>query len=159
MTDIVTSLWFDGDAEEAVGFYTSLIPNSSIDHVLRAAADGPETTTGDVIQVSFTLCGRRFNAINGGRGFPFTEAISLALTADTQAEADAYWDTLTEGGEESQCGWLKDRFGLSWQIVPAPAIELLSSADPQVARRATEAMFTMRRIDSEEMRRAAFADN
>lgn len=157
MSDILTSLWFPGNAEEAVAFYTSTVADSAIGTVLRAGADGPGGPAGSVIQVEFTLLGRPFNAINGQADFPFTDAISLVLLTDTQAEADEYWAAFTDGGEEIACGWCKDRYGLRWQICPKPAIELLSHPDPDVSRRATEAMYTMKRLDSEAMRRAAFS--
>ncbi len=150
MTTIKTSLWFADEVEQATAFYAGLLPDSHIDHVLR---DGD----GNPVQVSFTLVGREFTAINGGgMDFAFNESVSLVVTTGTQEEADRYWEALTaNGGEESQCGWLKDRYGLSWQIVPEPAMALLSDPDPEVAGKAMASLRGMRRIDSVEMERAA----
>ena len=127
MRAIKPSLWFDGNLEEAVEFYTTLFPNSLVGDISRYGPDqpGPE---GSVMAASFTLNGMGFTAINGGPQFPFTEAVSFVIECEDQAELDHYWDALTaDGGQEVQCGWLKDRFGLSWQVVPADLAELLSS--------------------------------
>jgi predicted 3-demethylubiquinone-9 3-methyltransferase (glyoxalase superfamily) len=155
MSDIVTSLWFHGNAAEAVDFYTGLLPDAQVEKVIKAAADGPGGPVGTIVQIDFTLLGRPFSAINGTADFPFTDAVSLAIITDTQAEADGYWAALVADGTPIACGWLADRYGLRWQICPRPALDLLTHPDPQVARWATEAMYTMTRLDSVEMARAA----
>jgi predicted 3-demethylubiquinone-9 3-methyltransferase (glyoxalase superfamily) len=146
MQRIVTNLWFDTQAEEAAQLYVGLFPNSRIVSAVRYTEAGPGEP-GAVVTVEFELDGQRFTAINGGPQFPFTEAVSLAVPCADQAEVDHYWDgLLAGGGQESQCGWLKDRFGLSWQIIPSVLGELLADPDPERARRATEAMLGMRRL-------------
>jgi predicted 3-demethylubiquinone-9 3-methyltransferase (glyoxalase superfamily) len=141
-------LWYDGTAEQAAQHYTSIFPESRIVRVDRAMADNPSTKEGDVLTVEFELGGRTFVGLNGGPEFPFTEAISIQVDCADQAEADRYYDALiADGGEESMCGWLKDRFGVSWQIVPNQLNELLRSPDRDAARRVMEAMLTMRRLD------------
>ena len=150
----IPCLWFDGKAEEAAAHYTSIFPNSSIGEVTRYGPDMP-MPEGTAMTVSFTLDGQEYVGLNGGPQFPFSEAISFQIMCADQEEADHYWNRLTEGGEESQCGWLKDRFGLSWQVAPAGLEELLADADPARAQRATEAMFGMRRIDLAALRAAA----
>jgi predicted 3-demethylubiquinone-9 3-methyltransferase (glyoxalase superfamily) len=154
MPDIVTSLWFDSEAEEAAEFYCSLFPNSEITNVMRYTEAGPGEP-GTVVTVDFVLDGRRFNGINGGPMFTFSEAISLLVPCADQAEVDRLWEALLEGGEPSQCGWLKDRFGLSWQIVPNGLDELLGDPDPDRARRATEAMLQQSKLDLAVIRSAA----
>ncbi len=155
MSKITPSLWFDGRAEEAAEFYVSLFPDSRIDSVSRAAADNPSTKAGDVLLVTFTLDGQRFVGINGGPQFPFTEAVSLAVDCADQAEVDRYWEALVEGGgEHGQCGWLKDRFGLSWQVVPREMGAWVGGPDPAGAARAMEAMLRMQKLDVDAMRRA-----
>ena len=154
MPDIVTSLWFDTEAEEAAEFYCSLFPNSEITNVMRYTEAGPGEP-GTVVTVDFVLDGRQFNGINGGPMFTFSEAISLLVPCADQAEVDRLWDALLEGGEPSQCGWLKDRFGLSWQIVPNGLNELLGDPDPDRARRATEAMLQQSKLDLAVIRAAA----
>ncbi|HQV56872.1 MAG TPA: VOC family protein [Ilumatobacteraceae bacterium] len=150
-TSMVPNLWFDGDAEQAAEFYTSVFPNSSIDNVMH-------TPDGSVVVVEFTLDGNRFAGINGGPMFTFSEAISFAIATADQAEADRYWDALTaDGGQESQCGWLKDRYGLSWQVYPAQLGNLLGDPDPLRAQAAHAAMMQQRRIDLAEIRAAADA--
>jgi predicted 3-demethylubiquinone-9 3-methyltransferase (glyoxalase superfamily) len=152
---ITPCLWFDGRAEEAAQFYTSIFPESAIAAVSRAPADNPSTHAGDVLLVSFTLSGQPFTALNGGPQFPFTEAVSFAIDCVDQAEVDRYWDALVEGGgEHGQCGWLKDRFGVSWQVVPRQMGEYLGGPDPEGCRRAGEAMLQMQKIDVEGLRRA-----
>ena len=146
MPDIVTSLWFDTDAHEAAEFYCSLFPNSEITNVMRYTDAGPGEP-GTVVTVDFVLDGRRFNAINGGPMFTFSEAISLLVPCVDQAEVDRLWTALLDGGRPSQCGWLKDRYGLSWQIVPNGLDELLGDPDPDRARRATEAMLQQSKLD------------
>ncbi|SNS46484.1 Glyoxalase superfamily enzyme, possibly 3-demethylubiquinone-9 3-methyltransferase [Geodermatophilus pulveris] len=150
----IPCLWFDGRAEEAAAHYTSIFPNSRIGEVTRYGPGMP-APEGSVMTVAFTLDGQEYVALNGGPQFRFTEAISFQIACRDQEEADHYWDRLTDGGEESVCGWLKDRFGVSWQVVPTELPALLADPDPGRARRATEAMMQMRRIDLAEIRRAA----
>ncbi|CAJ61014.1 MULTISPECIES: VOC family protein [Frankia] len=154
MSSITPCLWFDDQGEQAAEFYTSIFPNSKITNIARYGPGGmrPE---GTAMTVQFELDGREYVALNGGPAFTFTEAISLQVFCGSQAEVDEYWARLTDGGEESQCGWLKDRYGLSWQIVPTALGELLGDPDPDRARRATEAMLRMKKIDIAELRRAA----
>lgn len=149
-------LWFDGTAEEAANFYTSLLPNSRVDKVWRSPADTPSGPAGMVLTVDFTLNGQRFQGLNGGPDFKFTAAVSFVIECDDQAEVDRLWAALTaDGGEPGPCGWLKDRFGLSWQIVPRRLIELLDDPDPERARRVMEAMLAMGKIDVAALERAA----
>ena len=145
MPVITPSLWFNDDLEEAAEFYTSVFPNSSIGEFNRYTDAGPGTP-GDVVSGTFVLDGQRFIGINGGPQFPFSEAVSFMVDCANQEEVDYYWDRLVAGGEESQCGWCKDRFGLSWQIVPTRLFELLNDPDPARATAATKAMLGMRRI-------------
>lgn len=155
MARITPNLWFDGNAQEAAEFYVSLLPDSRVDNVYRAAADNPSTPAGAVLLVDFTLGGQRFTGINGGPQFPFTEAVSFLIDCENQAEVDRLWAALTaNGGSPGQCGWLKDRFGLSWQIVPRQLGEMLSSPDRARAGRAMEAMLEMSKIDLAALRRA-----
>ncbi len=155
MDKISPCLWFDGDAEEAARFYTSLFPNSSIDRVDSAAAETPSGPEGSILSVNFTLDGRSFIVLNGGPEFPFTEAISLSIDCDGQAEVDRCWEgLLAGGGQPSVCGWLKDRFGLSWQVIPRQLPDMLRSDDRAAARRAMEAMLRMVKIDVAELERA-----
>jgi len=151
---ITTFLWFDDQAEEAAEFYTSLFPDSRIVDVQRYGEVGPGVP-GTVMLVTFELAGQRFFALNGGPLFTFDEAISLQVDCADQAEVDELWARLTDGGEESACGWLKDRYGLSWQIVPTRLIELISDPDPAKAARVTEAMLQMRKIDVQTLEDAA----
>jgi predicted 3-demethylubiquinone-9 3-methyltransferase (glyoxalase superfamily) len=156
MASLSTCLWFDKQAEEAASFYVSLLPNSRIDNVNRSPADYPNGKKGDVLVVEFTLDGRRFMALNGGPNFKFDEAVSMVVTTDDQAETDRYWDALlADGGEPSMCGWLKDRFGLSWQVTPKQLPKLLGDPDPARAKRAMEAMMDMVKIDVAALERAA----
>jgi predicted 3-demethylubiquinone-9 3-methyltransferase (glyoxalase superfamily) len=151
-------LWFDGQAEEAAGFYTSLLPDSRIDAVWRSPADTPSGPAGMVLTVDFTLRGQRFQGLNGGPDLRFTEAVSFVIECEGQAEVDRLWDALAaDGGEPGPCGWIKDRFGLSWQIVPRRLVELLAEPDGGRSRRAMEAMLRMGKIDVEELERAADA--
>lgn len=148
MTKIAPCLWFDGQAEDAARFYTAIFPNSRIDKIARSPADNPSTPAGAVLTVDFTLDGGRFIALNGGPDFHFSEAISLSIDCEDQAEVDRYWDALIDGGgEPSQCGWLKDRFGLSWQVVPRELNEMFESPDLEAAKRAMEAMLKMQKLD------------
>lgn len=148
-------LWFDGDAEEAANYYVSLIPGSELLQVGRSPADNPSTSEGAVLTVEFTLAGRPFLGLNGGPQFRFNEAVSFQVDCEDQAEVDRLWTALGDGGEPGPCGWLKDRWGLSWQIVPRRLTELLSDPDPDVARRAMQAMMTMGKIDIAALERAA----
>ncbi len=158
MSNITPCLWFDGRAEEAAAFYVSVFPNSRIDSVSRAAADNPSTAAGDVLMVQFTLSGSPFTGLNGGPQFPFTEAVSFQIDCADQVEADRYWDALvSNGGVEGQCGWLKDRFGVSWQVIPRELVEILAGPDLDGAARAMTAMLQMRRLDVAALR-AAYAD-
>jgi len=154
---ITPFLWFDKEAEDAAKLYVSLFKNSAIENVARYTDAGQEITggtPGKVMTVTFTLEGQRFIALNGGPMFKFTEAISFMVGCDSQEEVDFFWSKLTEGGQESQCGWLKDRFGLSWQIVPRAMFELLGDKDRKKAARATEAMLKMKKLDLAQLRRA-----
>jgi predicted 3-demethylubiquinone-9 3-methyltransferase (glyoxalase superfamily) len=146
MQKIIPFLWFDDQAEEAVRLYTSLVKNSKINSISRYQKDtpGPE---GKVMTVSFQLDGQEFTALNGGPIFKFTEAISFLINCDSQAEVDELWEKLSAGGEKGQCGWLKDKFGLSWQIVPTALGELLSGPDPEASQRVIQAMLKMKKLD------------
>jgi predicted 3-demethylubiquinone-9 3-methyltransferase (glyoxalase superfamily) len=154
MPSITPSLWFNNNLEEAAEFYTSVFVNSSIESIGRYTEAGPGKP-GDVISGVFVLEGTRFVAINGGPQFPFSEAVSFLITCKDQGEVDYYWNRLVDGGEESQCGWLKDRFGLSWQVVPARLFELLNDANPVRAAAAAKAMLGMRKIVVAELETAA----
>ena len=148
-------LWFNGQAEEAAEFYTRVFPHSRIDKVSRAAADYPSGTKGDVLTVEFTLDGQRFVGLNGGPEFTMDEAISFMVDCADQAEVDRYWDALVQGGgEHGPCGWLKDRFGVSWQIVPKRLYELLEGPDPAASERAMSAMLKMGKLDVAELEEA-----
>jgi len=151
---ITPSLWFDHEAEEAAAYYVSIFENSHILNVARYTEAGPRPA-GTVMTVDFELDGQRFTAINGGPQFTFDEAISFQISCADQHEVDHFWSRLTEGGSESQCGWLKDRFGLSWQVVPEGMAELFGDPDPTRAQRAMSAMLKMRKLDLEALRRAA----
>jgi predicted 3-demethylubiquinone-9 3-methyltransferase (glyoxalase superfamily) len=154
MDRITPCLWFDTEAEDAAEFYTSVFPNSRIVHVSHYGSAGPRPE-GMVMEVEFELDGRSFLALNGGPDFRFTEAISLQADCKDQAEVDRLWETLSEGGEEGPCGWLKDRYGVSWQIVPSRMYELIADPDPERAQRAVAAMLQMRKLDIAELERAA----
>ena len=155
MPRITPCLWFDGNAEEAASFYTSVFPNSRIDKVVRSAADNPSTQEGEVLTVEYTLDGSPFIGLNGGPDFTFSEAISFDIDCKDQAEVDRYWDALIQGGgEHSVCGWLKDRFGVSWQVVPRQLNEMLESPDRAAAKRAMEAMLKMTKLDVEQLKEA-----
>lgn len=146
MSKITPSLWFDNNLEEAMDFYVSVFPDAKIHNVTRYGEAGPGKP-GSVMTGDFEIAGQRFNAINGGPDFKFTEAISFIVDCKDQAEVDYYWDKLTaDGGKEVQCGWLTDKFGLSWQIVPRALYETVTGGDPAGARRATEAMFKMKKL-------------
>jgi predicted 3-demethylubiquinone-9 3-methyltransferase (glyoxalase superfamily) len=150
---IVTYLWFDGKAEEAAKHYTSIFKNSKILSVTRHGDAGPGPKGTSMI-VNFQLESQEFIALNGGPQFKFTEAISLLVNCDTQKEVDDLWSKLTAGGEEGQCGWLKDKFGLSWQIIPSALMELMQDRDPKKSKRVMEAMFQMKKIDIAGLKRA-----
>jgi predicted 3-demethylubiquinone-9 3-methyltransferase (glyoxalase superfamily) len=156
MSKIAPCLWFDASkAEEAAKFYTSLFPSSRIDNVFRSPADTPSGPAGAVLTVDFTLDGQRFIGLNGGPDFKFNEAISFSIDCQDQAEVDRYWEALVQGGGEySVCGWLKDRFGVSWQVVPRQLNEYLQGPDREGARRAMEAMLQMQKLDVEKLREA-----
>jgi predicted 3-demethylubiquinone-9 3-methyltransferase (glyoxalase superfamily) len=156
MQPITPFLWFDTEGEEAAELYTSVFPNSKIVEVTRYGSAGPRAE-GTVMTVEFELNGQSFVALNGGPEFTFSEAISFQILCRDQDEVDFYWNTLSEGGETGPCGWLKDRYGLSWQVVPARLNELLADPDPERAQRAMAAMLEMRKLDVAELERAADA--
>ena len=158
MQKITPFLWFDSQAEEAARFYTSLFKNSkilSISRVGEGAAEASGRPKGSVMTVTFQLDGQEFTALNGGPEFKFTEAVSFMVNCETQEEVDELWRKLTEGGgEEGQCGWLKDKYGVSWQIIPTALMEMLQDKDPERSKRVMEAMLQMRRIDISALRQA-----
>jgi predicted 3-demethylubiquinone-9 3-methyltransferase (glyoxalase superfamily) len=153
MQKITTFLWFDGKAEEAANFYTSLFKDSKILNVARYGDAGPGPK-GSVMLVTFQLEGQKFIALNGGPQYSFTPAISLFVDCDSQAEVDNLWDKLTAGGQEVQCGWLQDKFGLSWQIIPRALMEMMQDGDPVKSQRAFKAMLEMKKIDIAGLQRA-----
>ena len=154
MREFTTCLWFDNQGEDAAKFYTSIFPNSS----LGAVTPYPEgENKGQTMTVDFVLNGQKFVALNGGPVFKFNEAVSFQIPCADQEEVDRYWETLTDGGEEQPCGWLKDRYGVSWQVVPDRLTELLSSSDPQVAGRVSQSLFTMKKIVIADLEAAAAA--
>jgi predicted 3-demethylubiquinone-9 3-methyltransferase (glyoxalase superfamily) len=156
MQKLTPCLWFDTEGEEAARFYTSVFPNSKILEVTHYGSAGPRDE-GLVMTVSFELDGQTFTALNGGPGYSFSEAISFEVSCESQEEVDAYWSKLSEGGEEGPCGWLKDRFGVSWQIVPKILVELIADPDQEKAQRVMAAMLKMRKIEIDELERAAAA--
>src|ERR671937_381453 len=156
MQKITPCLWFDTQGEEAAAFYTSVFPNSRILEVTRYGSAGPRAE-GTVMTVTFELDGQAFVALNGGPEFKFNEAISFQVSCETQEEVDTFWSTLSEGGEEGPCGWLKDRFGVSWQIVPTVLPRLLGDPDREKSQRVMAAMLKMRKIEIDELERAAAA--
>jgi predicted 3-demethylubiquinone-9 3-methyltransferase (glyoxalase superfamily) len=148
MDKVTPCLWFDGDAEEAAAFYVSLLPDSRIDRVVRSPADNPSMKKGGVLMVDFTLAGRKYSGLNGGPAFRFTEAVSFVIHCEDQAEVDRLWDAiLANGGQPSACGWIKDRWGLPWQITPARLLEMIGSEDRAAAERAMKAMMEMVKLD------------
>jgi predicted 3-demethylubiquinone-9 3-methyltransferase (glyoxalase superfamily) len=153
MQKITPYLWFDNQAEEAVNFYTSIFKNSKIVSMSRYGEAGPGPA-GTVMTATFQLEGQEFMALNGGPQYRFTEAISFLVDCKTQAEVDELWSKLSEGGEEGPCGWLKDKFGVSWQIIPTILSELLTDPDPAKAQRVMQAMFQMKKIDIEKLKQA-----
>lgn len=153
MTRIMPSLWFDKEAEDAANFYVSIFENSKIVDITRYGSTGPGPE-GSVMTVDFELRGQPYNAINGGPVFPFTEAISLLVECDTQQEVDTCWDKLLEGGGQPvQCGWLKDKYGLSWQVVPTALYAMITDPDKERSASVTEAMLQMVKIDAVELQR------
>lgn len=154
MTTIAPCLWFDGKAEEAARFYVSLLPESRIDAVVPYSVKTAGGSPGDVMAVEFTLAGQQYLALNGGPVFQFTPAISFAIACADQAEVDRLWDALTDGGAPDRCGWLKDRYGVSWQIVPSELIAMMKSRDTAKVSRMTEAMMQMARLDIAALRQA-----
>ena len=152
---LTACLWFDKQAEEAANFYVSLFPDSRVDKVVRSAADYPSGKAGDVLVVEFTLAGNKFTGLNGGPQFNFNESVSFQIACADQAEADRFTNALSAVPEAEQCGWIKDRYGLSWQVIPTRLMELMSDPDPARARRAMEAMMEMKRIDIAAVERAA----
>jgi predicted 3-demethylubiquinone-9 3-methyltransferase (glyoxalase superfamily) len=147
MSKIAPCLWFDGEAEEAANFYVSLLSDSHIDQVQRNVTDSPAGKAGTVLTVEFTLAGQRFLALNGGTRFEYTPAISFQVDCADQAEVDRLWDALSHGGASNRCGWLKDRYGVSWQIVPTMLPTLLGDRDPVKAQRVMQAMLQMSKLD------------
>src|SRR5450631_1717548 len=148
MSKISPCLWFDGEAEEAAKFYVSLLPDSQIEKVQKNTVDGPAGKAGTVLVVEFTLAGQRFMALNGGVRFEYTHAVSFKIDCADQAEVDLLWDKLSaDGGSVERCGWLKDRFGVSWQIVPTALVKYLGGPDPAGAKRAIQAMMQMVKLD------------
>jgi len=155
MPKITPCLWFDGNAEEAAQFYVSLLPDSRIDGVMRSPADNPSTPAGAVLTVDFTVAGQKFQGLNGGPDFSFNEAVSFQIDCEDQVEVDRLWNALAEdGGQPGPCGWIKDRFGLSWQITPRALGRMLSDPDTEAAGRAMQAMLKMGKIDVAELERA-----
>jgi len=148
METITPFLWFDGNAEEAINFYTSTFKNSSIGHLSRMGDDGP------VFLGTFQLNGQEFMALNGGPMYKFSEAVSFFVSCETQEDVDYYWDRLGEGGEYQMCGWLKDKFGLSWQVIPKALGQLMGDPDPAKSQRVMQAMLGMRKIVISELQRA-----
>ncbi|GGE32872.1 VOC family protein [Agaricicola taiwanensis] len=155
MSQVATCLWFDKQAEEAARFYVSLLPGSTIDFVLPFPAETPSGGPGGVMTVEFTLAGQHYIALNGGPYFHLSPAVSISVTCEDQAEVDRLWEALLEGGAPQQCGWLTDRFGLSWQIVPKRLLELVKDKDAEKARRVTEAMLQMVKLDVRALEQAA----
>lgn len=157
MQKITPCLWFDTEAEEAATFYTSIFENSRILHVARYGEEGPRPE-GLVMTVNFELDGQEFVALNGGPQFTFDEAISFQVSCETQDEVDEFWSRLSEGGVEGPCGWLKDRYGVSWQIVHSRLIELVNDPDPERSQRAMRAMLGMKKLDIAALEQAAAHD-
>jgi predicted 3-demethylubiquinone-9 3-methyltransferase (glyoxalase superfamily) len=154
MSKISPCLWFDGEAEQAANFYVSLLPDSRIETVQKNSVDSPAGKAGSVLVVEFTLAGQRFMALNGGTRFEYTHAISFKIDCADQAEVDRIWDALSAGGSVERCGWLKDRFGVSWQIVPTALSKYLGGPDAAGRQRAMQAMLGMIKLDIEGLKRA-----
>lgn len=153
MQKITPFLWFDDQAEEAVNFYTSVFKNSKTGTVARYGEGGPGPK-GSVMTATFSIDGQEFIALNGGPMFKFTEAVSFVINCKDQDEIDYYWDKLSEGGEKSRCGWLKDKFGLSWQVVPTMLSQLFSGKEPEKSKRAMQAMMQMDKLDIARLQKA-----
>jgi predicted 3-demethylubiquinone-9 3-methyltransferase (glyoxalase superfamily) len=153
MQKITPFLWFDNNAEEAVNHYLSIFKNSKINKALRCGDAGPGPK-GSILTIAFQLEGQEFIALNGGPIFKFTEAISLSVDCKTQQEVDDLWEKLSDGGQKSQCGWLKDKFGLSWQVVPSALVEMLQDQDAEKAKRVMSAMMQMSKIDIAKLKQA-----
>jgi predicted 3-demethylubiquinone-9 3-methyltransferase (glyoxalase superfamily) len=153
MQKITPFLWFDANAEEAVAFYTSIFPNSSVQKIDRYGKDSPGIE-GAVMTIAFSLNGQAFMALNGGPVYQFNPAISFVVTCEDQAEVDHYWEHLTDGGQEVQCGWLTDKYGVSWQIVPKALDEMLADPEPEKAYRVMQAMLKMVKLDIAELQKA-----
>ncbi|HEX5965639.1 MAG TPA: VOC family protein [Pyrinomonadaceae bacterium] len=153
MPPITPFLWFDNNAEEAMNFYVSVFKNSKVNRIVRYGEAGPGPA-GTVMTVEFELDGQEFVGLNGGPHFKFTEAVSFTVRCETQEEIDYYWEKLSEGGQKSRCGWLKDKFGLSWQVEPRILGDLMADKDPEKAKRVMEAMLKMDKIDIEPVKRA-----
>jgi predicted 3-demethylubiquinone-9 3-methyltransferase (glyoxalase superfamily) len=158
MQKITPFLWFDGQAEDAVNFYTSVFKNSKIDRIFRLTEETAEKLdhpVGSVLTIEFEIEGQKFVALNGGPLFKFNESVSFVINCETQEEVDYFWEKLTaDGGEESQCGWLKDKFGLSWQITPTVLIDMLHAKDPEKAERVMKAMLQMQKIEIPKLKAA-----
>ncbi len=155
--ELVTCLWFDGRAREAANFYANIFPDSSVEDNWIAPTDTPGNKQGEEVVVNFKIFGQPFIGLNGGPQFPHSEAISFQIPCANQDEIDRYWDLLTkDGGQESQCGWLKDKFGVSWQITSPEMKKYLGGSDPEGSKRATEAMLGMKKINLAEMETAYF---
>jgi predicted 3-demethylubiquinone-9 3-methyltransferase (glyoxalase superfamily) len=155
MTRVTPCLWYDGTAEEAANLYASIFPDSSVDAVNRSPSDYPDGKTGNVITVEFTVMGNKFLGLNGGPMFKFNEAVSFIIHTKDQAETDRYWDAIiASGGKASMCGWVTDKFGLSWQITPQRLLDMMSSTDQAASKRAFEAMMKMSKIDIAALERA-----
>ena len=153
MLKITPFLWFDDKAEEAMNFYTSIFKNSKVGRITRNAEGGPGPA-GSVLTTTFQLEGQEFIALNGGPRFKFTEAISFSVYCDTQEEIDELWEKLSAGGEKSRCGWLKDKYGLSWQIVPSVLSELMGGKDPEKSKRVIQALLQMDKLDIAKLKQA-----
>ena len=154
MQKITPFLWFDGNVEEAMNFYTSIFKNSKVESVTRYG-EGAPLPAGAIMSATFELEGQRFMALNGGPQFKFTEAISFFVNCETQEEVDRLWEKLSEGGQKSRCGWLKDKYGLSWQIIPSVLGVLLNDSDPARSKRVMMAMLQMSKIDIQELKKAS----
>jgi predicted 3-demethylubiquinone-9 3-methyltransferase (glyoxalase superfamily) len=155
MDKVIPCLWFNGTAEEAANFYVTLLPDSRVDAVHRSPSDYPAGAAGDVLTVEFTLAGRRYVGLNGGPEFGFTEAVSFQIMCDDQAEVDRLWEAISaDGGQPGPCSWIKDRWGLSWQVVPRVMIEMLAAPDREAAGRAMRAMMTMGKLDIAALQKA-----
>jgi len=154
MSKVSPCLWFDGEAEEAAKFYVSLLPDSRIEKIQKNTVDSPAGKAGSVLVVDFTLAGQRFMALNGGTRFDFTHAVSFKIDCTDQAEVDRLWDALSDGGSVEQCGWLKYRYGVSWQIVPTALVQYLGGPDSAGAQRAMQAMLGMVKLDIAGLKKA-----